>query len=96
MLCKIGYKRHAIIHGVDLKRKDKISYLEYILNKRYQDLLEKQTEVEEALNSLDSDIRQILEHRYIDNMSWIEIQIAMEYNSESKARMKHDRFFEKN
>lgn len=91
-----GYKRHAVIYGVDLRRQEKIHKIEDILQKRYDELLELQIKIEEYLNTLPSDIRQILEHRYIDNMNWIQIQFAMGYKSESTARMKHDRFFEKN
>ncbi len=53
-----------------------------------------QTEIETYINNIErSDIRQIFEHRYIDNMNWIQIQIAMGYKHENTARMKHDRFF---
>lgn len=90
-----GYKRHAIIYGVDLRRQEKIHRLEDILQKRYDELLDIQIGIEEYLNTLPSDIRQILEHRYIDNMNWVQVQFAMKYNAESTARMKHDRFFEK-
>lgn len=90
-----GYKRHAIIYGVDLRRQEKIHKLENILQKRYDELLEIQISIEEYLNTLPSDIRQILEHRYIDNMNWVQVQIAMKYGHEDKARKKHDRFFEK-
>ena len=72
-----GYKRHAVIRGVDLLRVNKIERLEIILQNRYDRLLEMQTEIEEYLDTLKSDIRQILEHRYIDDMTWVQIQIAM-------------------
>ena len=72
-----GYKRHAVIRGVDLLRLNKIERLEIILQNRYNRLLEKQNEVEQYLDTLKSDIRQILEHRYIDDMTWIQIQFAM-------------------
>ena len=72
-----GYKKHAVIYGMDYKRKDRIKLLENILKDRYDKLLDTQIKVEDFLNELKSDIRQILEHRYIDNMSWIQIQIAM-------------------
>lgn len=90
-----GYKRHAVIYGVDLRRQEKIHKLEDILQKRYDELLELQIKIEEYLNTLPSDIRQILEHRYIDNMNWVQVQIAMGYKHEDAARKKHDRFFEK-
>ena len=91
-----GYKRHAVIYGVDIFRQENIDKLEDILSQRYNELLECQVKVEESLNTLSSDIRQILTHRYIDGMSWIQIQFAMRYKHEDKARKKHDRFFEKN
>ena len=39
-----------------------------------------------------TDIRQIFIHRYIDNMNWIEVQVAMGYKHEDTARNKHDKF----
>ena len=90
-----GYKRHKVIYGVDYKRLDTISYIKSLLQKRYDRLLECEASVTETLNELPSDIRQILEHRYIDGMNWIQIQFAMGYDHEDKARKKHDRFFEK-
>lgn len=72
-----GYKRHAVIRGVDLLRINKIERLEIILQGRYDRLLEKQIKIEEYLDKLKSDIRQILQHRYIDDMTWIQIQFAM-------------------
>lgn len=90
-----GYKRHAIIYGIDLRRQNRIEELEYILQNRYDKLLEQQIKIEEFLDTLQSDIRQILEHRYIDDMNWVQIQIAMGYKHEDTARKKHDRFFEK-
>lgn len=72
-----GYKRHAVIRGVDLLRLNRIERLEIILQNRYNRLLEKQNQVEQYLDTLKSDIRQILEHRYIDDMSWVQVQIAM-------------------
>ncbi len=90
-----GYKRHAVIYGVDLRRQEKIHELEGILQKRYDELLEIQIKLEGYLNTLPSDIRQILEHRYIDNMNWIQVQMAMGYKHEDTARKKHDKFFKK-
>lgn len=49
-----------------------------VLQERYDRLLEMQIEIENWISTIDkSDIRQIIEHRYIDNMSWIQIQFAM-------------------
>lgn len=92
-----GYKRHAVIYGYDIRRKYKLELLEATLQERYDRLLHMQNEIETWINLIDkSDIRQIFEHRYIDGMNWIQIQFAMNYNAESTARMKHDKFLAEN
>ena len=60
-------------------------------------LLEKlRNEVEEFIQTIeDSELRRILRYRYHDNFSWIKIMHLMEYDSESKARMKVERLLEK-
>ncbi len=91
-----GYKGHAVIYGVDCRRKYLLERLESILQERQDRLLEMQIEIEEWINTIPkSDIRQIFEHRYIDNMGWIKVQLAMGYNNENTARLKHDRYLEK-
>lgn len=78
MWSKIGYKRHAIVCGYDIKRKYKLEMLEGMLKNRYDKLLDMQIKIEEWIDTIkESDIRQIIEHRYIDNMSWIQVQFAM-------------------
>ena len=92
-----GYKRHAVIYGYDYERDFKIKKLKHILNERYDMVLELQTQIEEYINKIPkSDVRQIFEHYYIDGMSWVQIMHVMKYKAESTARMKHDRFLEKN
>jgi len=91
-----GYKRHAVISGYDIKRQHKLDTLEAILQEREDTLLDIQIEVETFIDTIpDSKIRKIFTYRYIDRMSWIQIQHKMKYNDESKARKKHDRFLEK-
>jgi len=91
-----GYKRHAVIYGFDCNRSLKLQKLKCILKQRYNKLLDLQIEIEDWINTIDkSDIRQIFEHRYIDDMNWIQIMHVMKYNAESTARTKHDRFLEK-
>lgn len=91
-----GFKGHMLIRGIDYTRIHKLDKLEAVLQERYDKLLDMQIEIEEWINTIDrSDIRQIIEYRYIDNMNWYQIQIAMKYESESTARVKHDRFLEK-
>ena len=92
-----GYKRRAVITGYDYKVNDKLQKLKVILQKRYDKLMQMQIEIEEWISSIEkSDIRQIFELRYIENMRWYQVQMEMGYNSENTARMKHDKFLEKN
>ena len=91
-----GYKRHAVIFGYDIIRDSKLKKLEKILQERYDKLLDMQTEIETYISSIErSDIRQIFEHRYIDDMSWVQIQMAMGYKHEDTARNKHDKYLKK-
>lgn len=92
-----GYKGHAVIYGYDYNRVFKLDILKRILKKRYDTTLELQIQIEEYINKIPkSDIRQIFEHRYIDNMNWYQIQTAMRYRHEDTARKKHDKFLEEN
>lgn len=94
---RAGHKGRAVVRGYDYDRIYRLELLKSTLKKRYNEALEIQIEIEEWINAIKrSDIRQIFEHRYIDNMSWIQIQTQMRYNSENTARMKHDRFLEEN
>lgn len=43
----------------------------------------------------DSEIRQIIRHKYEDNKTWVQIMFLMKYNTEDKARKKLERFLEK-
>lgn len=92
-----GYKGRAIIYGYDCNRAYKLDLLKSILKERYDKLLDMQTKIEAWISNISkSDIRQIFEYRYIDDMNWIQIMHIMKYNSESTARVKHDRFLEEN
>lgn len=65
--------------------------------KAFKELLAKlRLEVEELIQIIDdSELRRILRYRYHDNFSWVKIMHLMEYETESKARMKVERYFEK-
>jgi len=92
-----GYKRHAVVRGIDYSRKHRLNKLEAVLQERYDKALQMQTDIETYINTIPkSNIRQIFEYRYIDNMNWIQIMHKMGYNAESTARVQHDRFLEKN
>lgn len=91
-----GYKRHAVIHGYDCARAYKLELLKSILDQRYDMALQMQTDIETYINTIPkSDIRQIFEHRYIDNMGWIQVGHAMKSTADA-VRVKHDRFLEEN
>lgn len=92
-----GFKGHTLIRGIDYTRIHKLNKLEAVLQERYDKLLDMQTEIEKWINTIDrSDIRQIIEYRYIDNMNWYQIQTIMKYDHEDVARRKCERFLEKN
>lgn len=71
-------------------------YKKMIKSKKYK--LEKlKVQLEYELNYVkDSEIRDIIRYRYNDNKTWIQIMFLMDYGSENKARMKLERFLEKN
>ena len=92
-------KRNFRINGVSNKifsSKTKRQYKKMLKSKKYKyEKMVKQIEYE--LNYIDnSEIRRIIRFRYYDKFSWIKIQIEMGYKSENTARMKLERFFEKN
>lgn len=92
-------KRNFKITGVENKlfsSRTKRQYKKMLRSKKYNyGKIIKQIEYE--LNYVnDSEIRRIIRYRYYDNLSWIQIQIKMKYNSEDTARKKIIRFFQKN
>lgn len=92
-----GYKRHAVIFGYDLNRSNKLNELKQILVERDAQIIIDLIEIEKFISTIkESEVRQIFEHRYIDNMNWYQIQTIMGYRHEDTARRKHDRFLEKN
>lgn len=98
-----GYKRHAVIYGVDVKRAYKLQSLHEKYKKFKIALVDKHEEIEDYIENISfAEIRQIFRYRYIDNKNWV--QIAHEMNqlyqdkiyTEDSVRKKHDRFLEKN
>lgn len=97
-----GYKRHAVIFGIDVKRAYKLQSMHEKLKKFKIQLVEKQQEILDYIQKVPfSEIRQILMFKYIDGHSWI--KIAHEMNdiyrtskyTEDNIRIKIDRFLEK-
>lgn len=97
-----GYKGHAVIYGVDVKRAYKLQYAYERLKKFKIMLVDKQQEIMDYIETIPfSEIRQIFRYRYIDNKNWIQIAHEMnrlyrkeDYNEDS-VRMKHDRYLKK-
>lgn len=97
-----GYKGHAVIYGIDVKRAYKLQYAYERLKKFKIMLVEKKQEIEEYIEKIPfSEIRSIFRFRYIDNKNWV--QIAHEMNrlyqnrnyNEDNIRIKHDRYLKK-
>lgn len=97
-----GYKRRAIIQGVDVKIDYKLrNYYEQLKEFRIK-LIDKQRQIESYIEEIPfSEIRQIFRLRYIEGMNWIQASHEMnrlyknrEYNDDS-IRKKHDRFLKK-
>lgn len=90
-------KHNCVIEGIEVPRNKNLKkkYKKLINNKRYKlDKLKIQLEYE--LNYVkDSEIRDIIRHRYNDNKTWLQIMFLMNYNSEDKARKKLERFLQK-
>lgn len=98
-----GYKHRAVIKGVDIKRKYKLDNCYDLYNEFQEKIKSKEREIEKYIECVPfSEIRQILRHRYIDGMNWVQVAHKMneryskkEY-TDSSVRQKHDRFLEKN
>ena len=82
-----------------------IEGVEYPKTKRSRNIYKKQikskrAKLDKLINKLeyelnyieDSEIRQIIRHKYEDNMTWLQIMFEMKYDSDSKAKMTLKRF----
>lgn len=91
---------NCVIEGLDNKKiiankKSRNKYKKQIKNKEFK-LMKLITNLEYELNNVeDSEIRRIIRHKYEENLNWIQIMFKMNYDSESKAKMKLKRFLEK-
>ena len=89
---------HCTIEGVEYSRrngKQKRKLKKLIVSSTIK-LNKMITNLEYELKKIeDSEIRRIIRYKYEDNLSWIQIMFKMQYNSESTARTKLDRFLGK-
>lgn len=84
------------ISGVNVKKYDLLEKYELRLNAFKVILDNLRVEVEEFIQTIDdSELRRILRYRYHDRFSWVKIMHLMEYETESKAKMKVQRLLEK-
>lgn len=96
------YTQHTIkIEGLDnsityRKRKNTIKKLEKMLKQKQRKIDKELVHIEYELNYIEeADIREIIRLKYFDNLNWIQIMYKLKYKSESTAKMKLKRFFEK-
>lgn len=85
------------IEGIEYpKRTKQKKKIKKLIEKNSEKLDKMITNLEYELGYIeDSDIRQIIRYKYEDNLNWIQIMHKMGYKSESAARTKLNRFFEK-
>ena len=78
------------------KRKNTVKKLRRMLRYKEVQIYKEIVHIEYELNYVDDpEIRELIRLKYEDGLSWVQIQIKKEYNSESTARIKLDRFFRK-
>lgn len=83
---------HKTIRGVDYKKQMRDSRYRKMITSKKKKIEKLLRQIEYDLNYIeDSEIRQIIRYKYFDNFSWIKIMHLMNYDSESKARMKLER-----
>lgn len=89
------YTSHVIkLEGVDV---DRVGRLWYRLRKRKNKLLRELEAIEEFVDAIaDSDIRQIIQLRYLDGLSWMVVARKLyRYPCGDRARKRITRFFRK-
>lgn len=90
-------QHHCTIEGIEYPKHGKAKRkLKKLIRDNKRELDKKINNLEYELKKIDdSEIRQIIRYRYEDNLSWIQIMFKMNYKSESTAKMKLKRLFEK-
>lgn len=90
------YTEHLItIYGIDEQKSARIRIrLQSRLRRRLEDLMDTLDEINEYVSTIDdSEIRQIITLRYINNLTWYQIAKHMGvYGDGSTERKKHNRF----
>lgn len=89
--------RTTVIRGIDEKRTKKLQKVQNVLSERKTALHAELVEIETFISGVEeSQIRQIIELRYIKGLSWNSVARKMYgYPCGDRARMKVKRFFEK-
>ena len=90
------YQEHVItITGLGGKHRVKYAKVKRLLENRIQRIADSIVSIEEFIDTVTrSDIRQIIEYRYIQGLSWRAVsQRVYDYPSETRARQAITRFF---
>lgn len=97
------YTQHIIkVEGLDdsityRKRKNTIKKYEKMIQQKQRKIEKEILRIEYELNYIEeADIRVIIRLKYFEKLNWIQVMHRMHYNSESTAKVKLKRFFEKN
>lgn len=86
-------QHHCVIEGIDDKKNRAIKKYKRIIKDKEIKLQKLINKLEYELNYIDdSELRMIIRYKYEDGLNWLQIMFKMEYKSESKARMKLERF----
>jgi hypothetical protein len=99
-----GFKIEGVPTAEYQKKKNDLLMKKLLLNNRKsgleileQELLQKTNEVEEFISSVeDSHMRRIINLRFIENLSWLQVANRIGGNTESSVKMAFQRFMEKN
>lgn len=98
-----GYKRHAVIYGVDIMRKYRIEKNENKLIEFKQKLEATIKEIENYIETIkNSELRQIFRYRYLDGFELHKVASEMNEKyktdkySDDNVRKRIDRYLEKN
>lgn len=95
-------QHNVVVTGLDdsivyRRRKNTIKKLKRMYKNKEFKIYKMLKNIEYELNNIDDpEIREIIRMRYEDGLNWIQIMHKGNYSSESAARMKFERFFEKN
>ncbi len=89
-------KKRFHIHGLDEKRRSRLSRLKNLLAKRKEKCEEMKLQIEEFISTIpDSRTRRVFQYRYIDDLTWQAIAMRLGKVHDSYPRRDiHDKYLE--